>query len=409
MSLSRRQFWQLVSATGAAVAPGFTPACARALEQAAGSDSHIGSLYPFVQKQADRSPLELSFLRSEFGDLEAWQRRARAKVFEHLFYAPPPVAPSPEVIRRSDKGDYFLEYLTFQTTPDVRVPAYVLIPKHAKLPAPGMVVLHDHGGFYAWGKEKVVALDEEHDSLRAFKQQYYDGRSIATELVRQGYVTIVIDAFYWGERRMLLADDPPSYRDREKMTNDEVTAFVRRSQQSEQLVARSLMTAGITWPGVILWDDIRTLDYLASRPEVDARRLGCAGLSLGGYRSFLLAALDRRIKVAVDAGWMTSYASQISRHVASTVGFSFHIIGLYRYLDLPDLSALIAPRPILVINGSRDRLFAPNGVEAAFTKIEQCYRKAGAQDRQRCRLYDVPHQFNVEMQTEAWEWLRRWV
>jgi dienelactone hydrolase len=409
MSLSRRQFCQSLSAMGAGMTPPFRPASARALVQAPDSESHIGNLYPFVQKQADRSPLELSFLRSASRDLERWQKRARAKLFEHLFYAPPFVTPSPELVRRTDKGDYVLEYLTFQTTPDLRVPAYVLIPKHAKLPAPGIVVLHDHGGFYVWGKEKVVALDDEHDALRAFKREYYGGNSITTELVRQGYVVIAIDMFYWGERRMLLADDPPAYRNREKMTAEEITAFHRRSQQSEQLVARSLLTAGITWPGVILWDDIRTLDYLASRPEVDARRLGCAGLSVGGYRSFLLAALDRRIKVAVDVGWMTSYASQLSRHIVNTVGLTFHIPGLYRYLDLPDLAALIAPRALLVINGSRDRLFAPHGVEAAFTKIDQCYRKAGVRDRQRCRLYDAPHQFNLEMQAEAWEWIRRWV
>jgi dienelactone hydrolase len=411
MSLSRRQFCQWLSATGAGAAHAFgsASAAAQAPAGAAEIDSHIGNLYPFVQKQADRSALELSFLRAESPDLERWQNSARAKVFEHLFYAPPLVSPSPELIRRTDKGDYVLDYLTFQTTPDLRVPGYVLIPKNAKLPAPGMVVLHDHGGFYLWGKEKVVGVDDEPEALRDFKEQYYDGTSIATELVRRGYVVIAIDMFYWGERRMLLADDPPAYRDREQMTAEEITAFHRRSQQSEQLVARSLLTAGITWPGVILWDDIRTLDYLASRPEVDAQRLGCAGLSVGGYRSFLLAALDRRIKVAVDVCWMTSYASQISRHVVNTVGLTFHIPGLYRYLDLPDLAALIAPRAVLVINGSRDRLFAPDGVEAAFTKIEQCYRKAGARDRQRCRLYDAPHQFNAAMQAEAWEWIRRWV
>ena len=411
MSVSRRQFCQWLSAAGAGAAQAFRPASA-APQPAAGaaeSDSHIGNLYPFVQKQADRSALELSFLRSESRTLGRWQKRARAKVFEQLFYAPPSVSPSPEVIRRTDRGDYFLESLTFQTTPDLRVPAYVLIPKNAKLPAPGVVVLHDHGGFYLWGKEKVVEIEEEHEALGAFKAEYYGGNSIATELVRQGYVVIAIDMFYWGERRMLLADDPPAYRDREQMTLEEIAAFHRRSQQSEQLVARSLLTAGITWPGVILWDDVRTLDYLASRADVDARRLACVGLSVGGYRSFLLAALDQRIRVAVDVCWMTSYASQISRHIVNTVGLTFHIPGLYRYLDLPDLAALIAPRPVLAINGSRDRLFAPAGVEAAFEKIEQCYQKAGARDRQRCRLYDAPHQFNAEMQAEAWEWIRRWM
>jgi dienelactone hydrolase len=193
------------------------------------------------------------------------------------------------------------------------------------------------------------------------------------------------------------------------MTKVDVAAFNRRSQEGEQLVARSLFAAGITWPGVLLWDDLRTIDYLASRPEVDAQWLGCVGLSLGGYRSFLLAALDPRIKVAVDVGWMTSFGSQIRRHIVHTVGLTFHIAGLYRYLDLPDLAALIAPRALLVINGSRDSLFSPEGVRGAFEKIGACFEKAGAADRQHCRLYDAPHQFNHQMQDEAFGWLAQWL
>jgi dienelactone hydrolase len=285
------------------------------------------------------------------------------------------------------------------------VPAFVLIPKKAARPAPGLVVLHCHGGAYVWGKEKVVAVDDEPAALSEFKQRLYQGTSIANELVRRGYVTIVIDMFYWGERRMLLDDDPSPYRERERMTPDEIAAFNRRSSQNEQLVARSLMTAGITWPGVMLWDDLRTLDYLASRPEVDRQRLGCVGLSVGGYRSFLLAALDPRIKAAIDVGWMTSFGSNIRRHVVNTVGLTFHVPGLYRYLDLPDLAALIAPRSVMVINGSKDALFPADGVEKAFRKIEACFKKAGVPEGQRCRLYDAPHEFNREMQAEAFEWL----
>ncbi len=371
--------------------------------------SHIGNLYPFVQKQADRSPLELSFLQPEFQDLGTWQRSAREKVFQHLFYEPPLVDPQPEVVRRTDRGDYIEEVLTFQTTPDLRVPAYVLIPKNVELPAPGLMVLHCHGGLYLWGKEKVVEVEDEHPTLTEFKANLYEGASIASELARRGYVVITIDMFYWGERRMLLDDDPPEYRDRPSMSREQIIAFNQRSQQGEQLVARSLFTAGITWPGVMLWDDVRTLDYLASRPEVDRGRLGCVGLSVGGYRSFLLAALDERIRVAVDVGWMTSYASQIERQVINTIGFTFHIIGLYRYLDLPDLAALIAPRAVMVMNGSRDPLFSQDGLQAAFQKIQACFEKAGVPERQRSRLFDVPHEFNREMQKEAWEWIHRWV
>jgi len=401
---SRRGFLEAAAAGGAL---GFARPT-QALAQATGP--HLGNLYPFVQKQAERSPLELSYLRPAFKDLSAWQSRARDKVLGHLFYRPEPVRADAQVVRRTDRGDYTEEYLTFQTTPDLRVPAYVLIPKKARLPAPGLVVLHDHGGVYLWGKEKVIENAPEHPWLTRFKGQSYGGRSIAAEVARRGYVAIVIDMFYWGERRMILDADPSSYRERPiDMRDEEVRAFNQRASSNESLVARSLFTAGITWPGILLWDDIRTVDYLASRPEVDAKRLGCVGLSVGGYRSFMLAALEPRIKAAVAVGWMTSLASQIREQVIHSIGLTFHVIGLYRYLDLPDLSAAIAPRALLVINGSQDRLFNLAGVRAAFDKIGRCYAKAGVPDRQRCRLYDAPHEFNLQMQAEAWEWLEKWL
>jgi dienelactone hydrolase len=410
MTISRRQFCEGVVAGAGLLAAPPGAATSRATLQPPASGPHLGNLYPFVQAQADRSPLELSFLRSRFTDLRKWQPAARARVFDHLFYAPPGVAPQPELIRRTNRGDYIEEYLTFQTTPDLRIPAYVLVPARHTRPAPGIVALHSHDGIYLWGKEKLVENEQEHPYLTTFKQQRYGGRSIAADLARDGYVVAIIDMFYWGERRMLLQGDPAAYRERPStMTEEQIRAFNGRASQNESLVGRSLFTAGITWPGVVLWDDIRTLDYLASRPDVDATRLGCVGLSVGGYRSFLLAALDERIKAAVDVGWMTSFASQIRQHVVNTIGLSFHINGLYRYLDLPDLAALIAPRAVLVINGSQDRLFALDGVKAAFEKIARCYDKAGAPDRQRCRLYDAPHEFNREMQAEAWKWLRRWM
>lgn len=402
--MTRREFLILMAAAGAPLGT------AQETTSPPSADSHIGSLYPFVQEQADRSPVELSFLRREFRDLKQWQLRARAKVFEHMFYAPPAAEPKPQVVRRTDRSDYIEEYLTFRTTPDLWVPAYVFIPKNARLPVPGIVALHDHGGFYLWGKEKLIQLEGEHPVLTEFRRRHYGGKSIALELVRQGYLVIVIDMFYWGERRMILGDDPPEFRERlSTMTEGQIREFNRRSSQSEQLVARSLFTAGISWPGVMLWDDLRTLDYLATRPEVDGKRLGCIGLSVGGYRSFLLAALDERIKTAVSVGFMKSYSAQVKRHVINSTGLSFHLIGLYRYLDLPDLSALVAPRPILFINGSRDALFNQEGLKAAYEKIDRCYARAGASGRQLCRLYNTGHEFNSEMQVEAWEWLRKWV
>ncbi len=405
--MKRRTFSSLLGAPWLANASpqANTPAAGPAAEE-----PHIGNLYPFVQQQADSQPLALSFLKPEFRSLPVWQKRARALVFQRLMYSPAPHVPTAEVVRKSDHGDYTREDILLQTTPGVRIPAFVLIPKSAKTPAPGVVALHDHGGFYLWGREKILAAEGEHPVLTAFRERYYSGRSIAAEMARQGYVVVAIDMYYWGERRLMYAADPAALRDRTlSLTQADIDALNRRSSQNEQLVARSLFTAGISWPGVMLWDDLRTLDYLARRPEVDPKRLACVGLSVGGYRSFMLAALEPRIKAAVAVGWMTSFPKQIRRHVLNTVGLTFHVPGLLHDLDLPDLSALVAPRALMVINGSRDGLFHPDGVKAAFAKIEACYAKAKASDRQSCKMYDAPHEFNADMQTAAWDWLKRWV
>jgi dienelactone hydrolase len=369
----------------------------------------VGSLFPFIRSQAVKTDFPLSFLDKGFADRAAWKRQARGKLLELLHYAPAACDPRPEVVDRADRGDHVCERVLFNTTPDVRVPAYVLVPKKADRPLPAIVALHDHGGFYLWGKEKLVEADGEHPVLVAFKKRYYAGTSTATALVKQGYVVVVIDMFYWGDRRMLLDTDPDDWRRRSKdITAERVAAFNQRSSQNEQLVGRTIYAAGFTWPGVMFWDDVRTVDYLLTRPEVDPRRLGCVGLSVGGLRACHLAALDDRIKAAVVVGWMTSFPAQLEKHVRNTIGHTKVVPGLYRHLDYPDVASLAMPAALLVINGSRDGLFHPDGVKVAFEKLAACYKKAGIPERLRTRLYDAPHEFNAEMQAEAWDWLKKW-
>lgn len=371
--------------------------------------TQVGSLLPFIRSQVP-NPFPLSFLNPKFDDLTVWKKEARGKLLELLHYAPAPCDPRPRVLSKQDRGDYVQESVLFNTTAHVRVPAVVLVPKRAKGPAPAVVALHDHGGFYLWGKEKLTENANEHASLTAFKQQFYEGRAIAVELARQGYVVVVIDMFYWGERRLLLDEDPADWRDRPaSLTPERVREFNTRAGASEQLTARTIFAAGFTWPGVMFWDDIRTVDYLRTRPEVNPERIGCVGLSIGGLRACHLAALDGRIKAAVVVGWMASFPAQLKAHIRSSIGFTKLVPGLYRYLDYPDIAALAAPSALLVINGSRDTLFDPDGVQASFAKLAACYQKAGATAKLRTRLHDRPHEFNAEMQAEAWAWFRQWL
>lgn len=399
-----------VIASVLAAIPSFPRPLQESAQRGIPSGSQLGTEYPVVQSIADHSPLELSFLQDRFGNLAAWQKMARARLFDLLHYTPAKVDFAVQPILRKEHDGYIEEQFTFQSTPHTRVPATLLIPKGGKGPWPGIVALHDHGGFYLWGREKLNSTENEHAELTKFKADAYGGLNIANELVKQGYAVITIDMFYWGDRRYLIAEDPESWKKRPAdMTAEDIRQYNRRSSQNEQLMARAILTSGATWPGIMLWDDLRTVDYLASRPEIDAKRLGCVGLSVGGYRSFVLAALDSRIKAAVDVGWMTTFGAQIEKHIINTMGQTFTIPGMYRYFDLPDLAALIAPRAVMVQMGSQDKLFPQPAIQAAFEKIRKCYQKAGSADHQKCLLYNAPHQFNREMQPVAWEWLRQWV
>lgn len=416
---TRRKFLGQLSAAAYAVAalPGESSGQPTADQQespllppAIPSGSTLGSIYPFVKLQADKLTFPLSFTHDSFHDVAAWKGLARGKVLELLHYSPEKCEPRPEVVRRMDRDGYIQEELTFQTAPDVRVPASLLIPKSALGPAPAIIALHDHGAFYLWGREKLLEMDAEHSTLTDFRKQYYSGKCIAAELARRGYVVLTIDMFYWGERRMLFDDDPRDWRDRPvSIPAERVREFNNRASQNEQFAARALMTAGITWPGVMLWDDMRSVDFLLTRPEVDPARLGCVGLSVGGLRSMYLAALDARIRAAVICGWMASFPKQLKSHLRNSIGFTKLIPGVSRWLDYPDIAALALPSPILVINGRRDALFEPGGVQSCFDKLASCYRKAGVPERFRGSWYDTPHEFNVDMQTEAWQWLDRWL
>jgi dienelactone hydrolase len=374
------------------------------------SGSDVGSLFPFIQSQAVKGEFPLSFLNRGHRSLRRWKRAARGKLLELLHYSPPECDPAAEAVERLDCGDFLLEKVWFNTTPDLRVPACVLVPKNASRPLPAIVALHDHGGFYLWGKEKIVSLPGEHAALAEFRRQYYGGKSIAIELVRHGYLVAVIDMFYWGERRMLLDDDAADWRERPpSLAPERIHAFNSRAGQNEQLVGRTILAAGFTWPGIIFWDDIRTVTYLVKRPDVNPDRIGCVGLSVGGLRSCYLAALDERIRAAVVVGWMASFPAQLKRHIRNTIGHTKLVPGLWKYLDYPDVASLAIPTPILVINGTKDGLFELDGVKSSFAKLNACYAKAGVPDHCRTRFYETPHEFNQEMQTEAWAWLKRFV
>jgi dienelactone hydrolase len=369
----------------------------------------LGSLYPKVDALAKANEYPASFLNDKFKELEPWKREARAKVQECFGYRPAKVEPQAEVLSRQEFPEFIREKIVFSTSPQFRVPAYVHLPKNLKGKVPAVVDLHSHGGMFMFGKEKVIDFGANHPTMVGYHERNYGGRPTTgrpttTELVKRGYVVITIDAFMFGERRVWLAEDQQLGWDRAKMTPEVIDQLNRKCRGKESTLAKSLIYAGICWPGIITWDDMRTVDYLITRPEVDPQRIGCLGVSLGGWRTIFLAGLDERIAVACVVGFMSTVEPMIERHI-DTHSFAHFVPGLHQHLDLPDVVSMLAPKPLLVQQCKQDGLFPLGGMEASVAKLAAIYEKAGVRDKFSGRFYDVPHRFDVAMQDEAFAWL----
>lgn len=366
-----------------------------------------GSLCPLIESLASAADLRHSFLHPRWKSVASWRKAARKLVLDGLTYAPAPVAPNARILAREDLGAVIREKLEFSTSPQFRVPAYLHLPKKWTGRAPAIVDLHSHGGMFLYGKEKVIELGDSYPLLRAYHKANYESRPTATELARRGYVVLTIDAFPFGERRLMMPEDSQRFGwDRQKYPEEDARALNRKCQQKESTIVKSLTYAGATWPGIVAWDDMRSVDYLLTRPEVDPARIGSVGVSLGGYRSLLLAGLDSRIAAGCVVGFMSTVRSMIPRHV-DTHSFVHFIPHIHAQLDLPDVVALRAPKPLLVLQCKRDGLFPLEGMEESVTQLEAIYKKAGAPKAFESRFFDVPHIFNIEMQEHAFAWLDR--
>lgn len=367
-----------------------------------------GPLFPVIEALAPAAEYPLSFLQPHFRSVEKWRAEARAAVLAALGPAPRAAAPEPAVELRFEENGIVFEKLSFCTAPGVRVPAYLLRRRDLRTPAPAVVDLHSHGGMFLFGKEKVIGFHGNHPAMREYHEANYGGRPTATELARRGYVVITIDAFPFGERRYVAPGELPAGWERAKLSLEDVRRLNAQCRAKESTIVKTLAYAGLTWPGVTAWDDIRTVDYLCTRPEVDVRRIGCVGVSFGGWRSLFLGALDSRIRACCIAGFLSTVRPMMRSHM-DTHSFVHFVPGLHRHMDLPDVAGLRAGKPLMVLQCRGDALFPPEGMQAAVEKLKGIYGKAGAGDLLAARFYDGPHRFDAGMQDEAFAWLGQWL
>jgi dienelactone hydrolase len=379
----------------------------------------LGNLHDTMAWLARENAPRLSFLDAKWRSLDAWKKTARPLFRQHLRYDPKPLPLAAEVVRREERDGLTIESVNIRATPAYDIPAKILFPSARRGRLPGVLALHCHSGQYVWAHEKAISSSSDAEPLIEFRDRVY-GRPYAELLARRGYIVVVIEAFYFGERRLRAeALDPatalPDARDAIRSlpslrggSREWIAAVNRVCSLYETVTAKTIFAAGATWPGILAWDEARSLDYLCSRPDVDRERIGCVGLSLGGLRTAFLIAADPRVKAACVTGWMPEFAQLIRNYIRPHTWMAY-IPGLYPSLDLPDAAALIAPGALLVQQCSRDNLYPMAAMRGGVNKLERIYAKAGIPERFRGSFHDEPHSFRPQMQDEAFEWLDRWV
>jgi dienelactone hydrolase len=375
--------------------------------------SVIGLYGPWAASLMGNKLPSLSFRRNEFDNVETWRSKARQRVMDRL--AIPDIGGLPKVIVKN-KYEYdglHVEELSWQLPYGRATEAILLKPLHAKEKLPGILAFHDHGGNKYFGKRKITKTsDQQHPLMVEHQHEYYEGAAWANEIAKRGYVVLVADAFTFASRRVMMQDVPEHLRKGLTDENPEdpknIAAYNKWAAEHEHTMAKSLFSAGTTWPGVFFAEDQKALDILCSRDDVDAGRIGCGGLSGGGIRTDFMGGLDPRIKCSVTVGFMTTWKDFVLNK-SFTHTWMAYVPLLPNELDFPEILGLRTPLPTLVMNDEEDGLYTLPEMKRADKILNDVYTKANARDRYQCSFYPGIHKFDKKMQQEAFNWFDKWL
>ena len=360
-----------------------------------------GEIPTYVETLKKELTYPMAWGNSPIKNFKKWKKAARAKVFECMMTPPKAAAAwDMEVLGEEQREGYKAQKIAFNINAYSRITAYLLIPD-GKGPFPTVNALHDHGAHLFIGKEKMIRpffTQEEQDAPEkqalcqeilddadAWAKQLYDNQYVGDYLAKHGYVVLSIDAPMWGERGRKEGVDRNKY----------------------DLIAGNMMMLGRDLSAFMTYDDISSTEFLASLPMVDAKRIGCVGCSMGAYRSWMLSALSDRIKAGASICWMITTDAQLTRRFGrkENGGFANCIPGLRQYLDYPHIASLACPKPMLFINGTKDKLFPVLGVKDAFSEMHQVWKSQGADNLLDTELWDIPHSCGLKAQEKMLEFL----
>jgi dienelactone hydrolase len=370
--LSRRELGLLAAgvAAGAKVPLGAQTTSATYIGPLTGIDSGIDDRgfdpVAYSQTLYDAAPRRLRFDADSPDEAAIWQGALRARLKELLGAFPTDRSPlRPVTLETRSFAKYRREKIVFDSRPGVSVLAYVLLPSNARTPAPTMICVPGHGR----GVDDIVGIDEQGRDRTDRAGYQHD---FAIQVAEAGLAAVAIEPMAFGCRR------------------DAANARKGLGFKACEPVAGGALMVGQTLIGWRVWDIMRTIDYIATRPDLDANRVGCMGISGGGTATLFASALEPRIRAAMVSGYLNTFRDSIGS-LAHCV--DNYVPGILNWAEMHDVAGLVAPRPLFVESGEKDNIFPIAASIESFKHVQAIYRVFGAADRVQQEAFPDEHVF----------------
>jgi len=302
-------------------------------------------------------------------ELKAWQQDRREFFWRQLGGSPERTPLNAKVTGRLTIDDYRIEKLYFESQPGLHVTATLYLPQGE---GPFPAVLHPTG-----------------HSASAKNRELYQQASIV--IVKGGCAVLCYDPIGQGERKQLFDANGKPYA----------------STVQHTLINQGSHLLGSNVARTMIWDGMRAIDYLQSRPDIIGDRIGCTGISGGGTNTSYLMALDDRIVAAAPGCYLTGY-----RSLFNTIGpqdAEQNIHGQIAFgMDHADYVLMRLPKPTLIMAATRD-YFDIHGAWNLFRSGKRFATRQGFPERVDLVEPNTEHGFPAEMRVAAANWMRRWL
>lgn len=311
-------------------------------------------------------------------DLAALQKELREKFLALLDELPEASEPPPvKKTGRIDADDYTIDKLVYESLPGYFVSALLYLPKKRDGAVPGVVS--------PCGHSDVGKANGTYQTLHI-------------NLAMRGYAVLTYDPVGQAERSQFW--DKERGRSRFNLVCGE-----------HAVLGTPLYLLGTTLARYMIWDGMRGIDYLASLPEVDAKRIGCAGNSGGGTLTAYISALDPRVLAAFPSCYITTLPRRMGNRIekdpdADPEQDIFGFVG--EGIDHAGLLALRVPRPTMLGTAVRD-FFPIEGSRETFDEVKRLYEVAGAPEKFGKTEADAGHGLSLTLREACYAWFDRWL